>query len=61
MDIYKRRKRRFLVLCGRGGGSLLSFVLLLWPWWVSVSPVLELLSPLFLSLVKKMTVRGNQG
>jgi len=73
MDIYKRRrrwKRRFLVLCGRGGlSSLLLFVLLLWPWWVSVSLVLELLYssflyspslPISLSL-KKMTMRGNQG
>lgn len=57
----QEEEEKVLGVVWKRGGSLLSFVLLLWPWWVSVSPVLELLSPLFLSLVKKMTVRGNQG
>jgi hypothetical protein len=31
--------------CVEEGGSLLLFVLLLWPWWVSVSLVLEFTPP----------------
>jgi hypothetical protein len=57
MDIYtymeKEMEEKVLGVVWKRG-ALLLFVLLLWPWWVSVSLVLELLllslSSLFLSL-----------
>ena len=53
MDIYtymeKEMEEKVLGVVWKRG-ALLLFVLLLWPWWVSVSLVLELLSPLFLFL-----------
>jgi len=57
MDIYtymeKEMEEKVLGVVWKRG-PLLLFVLLLWPWWVSVSLVLELLllslSSLFLSL-----------
>uniref|UniRef100_A0A0A9G213 Uncharacterized protein n=1 Tax=Arundo donax TaxID=35708 RepID=A0A0A9G213_ARUDO len=46
----RRWRRRFLVLLWKRLFSSLLFVLMLWPWWMSASLVLELLPPLLSSL-----------